>query len=209
MKFLIILDFQLFGNNLGDMGGLGSKHPKKKKFSIQEASEGEGRVKSLPSSSLKRILLSNQDAALHGDSISARWLSLGYHIIRRQAVAWLVDLGVDAGTTSLLCVGGRQEGQGVWRLHRNTLARAHLFTQSARQPATHLGRQRGKRSNILQEDSTLPGGWGIIPLHRVGGVGGGRNTRVRGLCLRSRVPLFTHRYTHTRVCAHTHTEIYI
>lgn len=41
-----------------------------KKVCIQEASEGEGRVKSLPSSSLERILLSNQNAALRGDSIS-------------------------------------------------------------------------------------------------------------------------------------------
>lgn len=45
-------------------------HPKKK-ISIQAVAEGEGRdgVKSLPSSSLERILLSNQHAALHGDSI--------------------------------------------------------------------------------------------------------------------------------------------
>lgn len=69
------------------------------------------------------------------------------------------------------------------------------FTQSASQAASHsLGQT--KRRSILQEDSTLPGGWGIIPLHHVGGVGGGRNTRVRGLCLRSRAPLHihTHKY---------------
>ncbi len=46
-------------------------HPLKKKISIQAGVEGEGRdgVKSLPSSSLERILLSNQHAALHRDSI--------------------------------------------------------------------------------------------------------------------------------------------
>lgn len=49
--------------------GVGSIHHTK--FSTQAAAEGEGRcrVKSLPSSSLERILLSNQHAALHGDSI--------------------------------------------------------------------------------------------------------------------------------------------
>lgn len=60
-------------------------------------------------------------------------------------MAWLVDLGVDAGTTSLLCVGGRQEGQGVWRRHRNTLARAHLFTQSVSQAASHSLRQTKRK----------------------------------------------------------------
>lgn len=42
-----------------------------KKISIQAVAEGEGRdrVKSLPSSSLERILLSNQHAAQHGESI--------------------------------------------------------------------------------------------------------------------------------------------
>lgn len=40
------------------------------KFSIQAALRGRGATeKSLPSSSLERILLSNQHAALHGDSI--------------------------------------------------------------------------------------------------------------------------------------------
>lgn len=44
-------------------------HPKKKKISIQAEGEGRDRVKSLPSSSLERILLSNPHASLHGDSI--------------------------------------------------------------------------------------------------------------------------------------------
>lgn len=92
---------------------------------------------------------------------------------------------------------GEGEGGGFEILHRNTLAHAHSFTS---QPASHSVRQT-KKSNILQEDSTLPGGWGIIPLHRVGGAGGGRSIRVRGLCLSSRVP---HPHTYTNI----HTSIH-
>lgn len=42
MKCLIILDFQLFENNLGDMGGLGSKHPKKNNSVFRKHQRGRG-----------------------------------------------------------------------------------------------------------------------------------------------------------------------
>lgn len=44
-------------------------HPKKNQYSGSGRGGGERRVKSLPSSSLERILLSNPHAAWHGDSI--------------------------------------------------------------------------------------------------------------------------------------------
>lgn len=44
-------------------------HPKKNQYSGSSRGEGRDGVKSLPSSSLERILLSNQHAALHGESI--------------------------------------------------------------------------------------------------------------------------------------------
>lgn len=100
-------------------------------------------------------------------------------------MAWLVDWGVDAGTTSSLCVGGRQEGLGVFEYSPETLS--HTLSHSLSQPATQV--RQTKRSSILQEGQHAPGGWGIIPLHRVGGVGGGRSTRVTGLCLSSRASL--------------------
>lgn len=90
---------------------------------------------------------------------------------------------VDAGTTSSLRAGGRKEGLGVWIQHRNALAHAHSFSHSA----SHSVRQT-KKSNILQEDSILPGGWDIIPLHRVGGAKGGRRTRVRGFVSTAEYP---------------------
>lgn len=65
--------------------------------------------------------------------------------------------------------------------------RTRSLIHSLRQPASHSVRQT-KKSNILQEDSILPGGWDIIPLHRVGGARGGRSTRVRGFVSTAEYP---------------------
>lgn len=65
IAFYLGCDFQKNDYSLPFLKGLCIQ----KNISIQAAAEGEGRVKSLPSSSLERILLSNPHAALHGDSI--------------------------------------------------------------------------------------------------------------------------------------------
>lgn len=74
----------------------------------------------------------------------------------------MVEWGVEAGTTSSLCVGGRR--REVLGFGSDTLAHAH----SVRQPARHSVRQT-KRSSIRQEDSTLPGDGASYPCIASGG----------------------------------------
>ena len=91
-----------------------------------------------------------------------------------------------------------------WGFGYSTETRSHTLTHSVSQQTSQPLSEADKEEQHPAGGQHAPGGWGIIPLHRVGGAGGGRSIRVRGLCLSSGVPLHTHTHTHTNIHINIH-----
>lgn len=70
--------------------------------------------------------------------------------------------------------------------------RTRSVVQSVSQPTSLPLSEADKEEQHPAGGQHAPGGWGIIPLHRVGGVKGGRHVGMVGLCLTIGAYLYAH-----------------
>lgn len=114
---------------------------------------GERQSKTLPSSSLERLLLSNQHATLHEDSISSPLAVAGKP--HNQGVGcWNDELPA--------CWGLARGAQFFFSGDVAQKLPSHAAVRSLSQPVI-LPDSETKRSSILQEHSTLPGDGASYP----------------------------------------------